>query len=146
MASGPITTWEINKEKKWKQWQILFSWDLKSLQMMTVAMKLLLRHLCLERKAMTNIDGVLRSWDITLLTKVHTVKTMFFPVVMYGCESWTNKDEGQKTDALKLWCWRRLLRIPCIVRRSNQSTQRKSTLNIHWKDWHWNWHSNNLAI
>ena len=98
---------------------------------MTAAMKWLLRHLHLERKAMTNIDGVLKSRDITLLTKVRTVKTMVFPVVMYGCESWTSKDEGQKFNTLKSWCWRRLLRIACIVRKSNQSTQRKLTLNIH---------------
>ena len=98
---------------------------------MTEAMKWLLRHLHLERKAMTNIDGVLKRRDITLLTKVHTVKTVVFPVVMYGCESWTSKDEGQKFDAVKSWCQRRLLRIACIVRKSNQSTQRKSTLNIH---------------
>ena len=80
--------------------------------MMTAAMKWLLRHLHLERKAMTNIDGGLKSRKMTLLTKIHTVKTMVFPVVMYRCESWTNKDESQKIDALKSWCWRRLLRIP----------------------------------
>ena len=80
------------------------------------------RLLLLGRKAMTNLYSVLKSRDITLLTKVHIVKAMFFPVVMYGCESWTiNKAECQRVDAFKLWCWRRLLRVPWTARRSNQS-------------------------
>ena len=71
---------------------------------------------------MTNIDSILKSGDITLPTKVHLVKAMIFPVVMYGCESWTiKKAEHQRTDAFKLWCWRRLLRVPWTERRSNQS-------------------------
>ena len=73
------------------------------------------------RKAMTNLDSILKSRDITLLTKVHLVKAMVFPVVMYGCESWTIKEaEHQRFDAFKLWCWRRLLRVPWTARRSNQ--------------------------
>ena len=93
----------------------------KSLQMVTADMKLK-RHLFLGRKAMTNLDSILKSRDITLLTKVHLVKAMAFPVVMYGCESWTiKKAERWRTDALELWCWRRLLRVPWIARRSNQS-------------------------
>ena len=80
------------------------------------------KRLLLRRETMTNLDSILRSIDITLLTKVHIIKTMFFPVVMYGCESWTTKKaECQRTDAFKLWCWRRLLRVPWIARRSNQS-------------------------
>ena len=80
------------------------------------------RHLLLGRKVMTNLDSILKSRDITLPTKVHLVKAMVFPVVMYGCESWTiNKAECQRTDALELWCWRRLLRVPWTARRSNQS-------------------------
>ena len=80
------------------------------------------RCLLLERKAMTNLDSILKSRDITLLTKVHLVKTMVFPVVMYGCESWTiRRAEHQTIDALELWCWRRLLRVPWRERRSNQS-------------------------
>ena len=71
---------------------------------------------------MTNLDSILKSRDITLLIKVHTVKAMVFPVVMYGCESWTiKKAEYQRTDAFELWCWRRLLRVPWTARRSNQS-------------------------
>ena len=80
------------------------------------------KHLILGRKAMTNIDSILKSRDITLLTKVPIVKVMVFPVVMYGCEKWTiKKVEHQRIDALKLWCWRGLLRIPWTARRSNQS-------------------------
>ena len=79
-------------------------------------------HLLLGRKAMTNLDSILKSRDITLLTNVHQVKAMVFPVVMYGCESWTiKKAERQRIDAFKLWTWRRLLRVPWTARRSNQS-------------------------
>ena len=80
------------------------------------------RHLLLGRKVMTNLDSILKSRDITLSTKVRLVKTMVFPVVMYGCESWTiKKAEHRKIDAFELWCWRRLLRVPWTARRSNQS-------------------------
>ena len=80
------------------------------------------RHLLLERKAMTNIDSLLKNRDIPLPTKVHLVKAMVFLIVMYGCESWTMKKvEHQKIDAFELWCWRRLLRVPWTARRSNQS-------------------------
>ena len=80
------------------------------------------RCLLLERKVMTNLDNILKSRDITLLTKVRLVKAVIFPVVMYGCESWTiKKPEHQRTDAFELWCWRRLLRVPWTARRSNQS-------------------------
>ena len=80
------------------------------------------RHLLLGRKAMTNLDSVLKSRDITLMTKVCLVKAMVFPVVMYGCESWTiKKAERRRIDAFELWCWRRLLRVPWTTRRSNQS-------------------------
>ena len=95
---------------------------------------------------MNNIDSKLKSRDITLLTKVHLVKDMVFPVVMYGCGSWTiKKAEHRRIDALELWCWRRLLRVPWTARRSNQSILRKSVLNIHWKDWCWSWSFKTLA-
>ena len=88
--------------------------------MVTVAMKL--RHLLPGRKAMTNLDSILKSRDITLPTKACLAKAMVFPVVMYGCESWTiKKAEHQRIDAFELWCWRRLLRVPWTARRSNQS-------------------------
>ena len=79
------------------------------------------RRLLLGRKVMTNLDSILKSRDITLLTKAHLVKAMVFPVVMYGCESWTiEKTECQRIDAFELWCWRRLLRVPWTARRCNQ--------------------------
>ena len=93
---------------------------------------------------MTNLDSILKS--ITLSTKVHLVKVMAFPAVMYGCECWTiKKAECRRIDAFELWCWRRLLRAPWTARRSNPSFLRKSVLNIHWKDWCWSWKSNTLA-
>ena len=86
---------------------------------MTAATKI---HLVLGRKAMTNLNSVLKSRDITLPTKVHLIKAMLFPIVMYGCESWTiKKAEHQRIDAFELWCWRRLLRVPWTARISNQS-------------------------
>src|SRR5574341_365397 len=106
--------------KQWKQCQTLFLWAPKSLQMVTAAMKL--RCLLLGRKVMTKLDSIFKSRDITLPTKVPLVKTMVFPVVMYGCESWTIKKANcQRIDAFELFCWRRLLRVPWTERRSNQS-------------------------
>ena len=88
--------------------------------MVTEAMKL--RHLLFGRKAITNLDSILKSRDITLLTKVHLVNAMVFPVVMYECKSWTiKKAERKRIDAFEMWCWRRLLRVPWTARRSNQS-------------------------
>ena len=84
---------------------------------------------------MTNLDSVLKSRDTTMPTKSHIVKAMVFPVVMYGCDSWTIKEaEHQRTDAFELWCWRRLWRVPWTTGRSNQSTLGKINLNSHWKD------------
>ena len=99
------------------------------------------RCLLLARKAMTNLDSISKSRDIILLTKVWLVKAMVFPVVMYGCESWTIK----KAEHWRL-CWRRLLRVPWTARRSNSLSWRKLVLNIHWKDWCWSWSSNPLDI
>ena len=87
------------------------------------------RSLFFGRKAMTNLDSISKSRDITLPTKVHLVKAIVFPLVMYGCESWTiNKTESQRIDAFELWCWRRLLRVPWTARRSNQSILREINL------------------
>ena len=106
--------------KQWKQCQTLFFGAPKSLQIVIAGMKL--RRLLLERKAMTNLDSIFKSRDITLPTKVRLVKAMVFPVVMYGCESWTvKKVECRRIDSFELWCWRRLLRVPWTARRSNQS-------------------------
>ena len=117
MASGPITSGEINGETVETVSDFIF-WAPKSLRMVTE----IKRRLLLGRKVMINLDSVLKSRDITLPTKVRLVKAMVFPVVMYGCESWTvKKAEHQKIDAFELWCWRRLLRVPWTARRSNQS-------------------------
>ena len=107
--------------KQWKQWQPLFWGAPKSLQMVTASMKLK-DVLLFGRKAMTNLDSILKTRDLTLPTKVHLVKAMVFPVVVYGCESWSiKKAERQSTDTFELWCWRRLSWVPWTARRSNQS-------------------------
>ena len=106
--------------KQWKQWQTLF-WGSKITADGDCSHEIK-RRLLLGRKAMTNLDSTLKSRDITLPTKVHLVKAMFFPVVVYGYESWTvKKAECQRIDAFELWCWRRLLRVPWTARRSSQS-------------------------
>ena len=107
--------------KQWKQCKTLFFWAPKSLQIVTAAMKLK-KRLLLGRKVMNNLDSIFKSRDITFPTKVCLVKAMVFPVVMYGCESWTvKKAERRSIDAFELWCWRRLLRVHWTARRSNQS-------------------------
>ena len=120
MASGPITSWQIDGETVETVADFIFlgskiiadgdcSHEIKS-------------RLLLGRKVITNLDSILKSRDVTLLTKVRLVKAMVFPVVMYGCESWTvMKAEYQRIDVFELWCWRRLLRVPWTARRSNQS-------------------------
>ena len=108
-------------EKQWKQWLTLFFWAPK-ITVDGVCSHEIKRLLLLRRKVITNIDSILKIRDVTLPTKVHLVKAMVFPVVMYGCESWTiKKAECQRIDALELGCWRRLLRVPGTARRSNQS-------------------------
>ena len=120
MASGPITSWQIDGETMETVTGFIFlSSKITSDGDCSHEIK---RHLLLGRKAMTNIDSILKSRDITLPTKVHLVKAMVFPAVMYGCKSWTiKKAEQQRIDAFELWCWRRLLRVPWTARRSNQS-------------------------
>ena len=119
MASSPITSWQTDGETMETVSDFIFLGSkITADGDCSHEMK---RHLFLGRKAMTNLDSILKSRDITLPTKVHLVKAMVFPVVMYGCESWTvKKAECQKIDAFELWCWRRLLRVPWIARRSNQ--------------------------
>ena len=107
--------------KQWKQWLTLF-WGASKITADGDCSHEIKRWLLLGRKAVTNLDSILKSRDITLPTKVWLVKAMVFPVVMYGCESWTiKKAEHRRTDAFELWCWRRLLRVPWTSRRSNQS-------------------------
>ena len=117
MASGPITSWEIDGETVADF--IFLGSKITADGDCSHEIK---RHLLLGRKVMINLDIILKSRDITLSTKVHLVKAMFFPVVMYGCESWTiKKAECQRIDAFELWYWRRLLRVPWTARRSNHS-------------------------
>ena len=134
MASSPITSWQIDGEKVETVINFLFL-DSK-ITVDSDCSHQIKRRLLLGRKAMKNLDNIIKSRDIILLAKVHIVKAMIFPVVMYSCESWTIKEaECQRIDVFELWCWRRLLRVPWTARRWNQLFQRKSILNIHWKDW-----------
>ena len=113
--------------KQWKQWQTLFSWGSKITAYGDCSHEIK-RCLFLGRKAIINLDSILKSRDITLLTKFHLVKAMVFPVVMYECEIWTKKKaECQRIDAFELWCWRRLLRVPWTARRSNLSILKEIT-------------------
>ena len=124
MASVPITSWQIDRETVETVADFIFlgskitadgdcSHEIK-------------RLLLLGGKFMTNLDNILKSRDITLPTKIHLIKAMIFPVVMYGCENWTiKKAEHRRIDAFKLWCWKRLLRVPWTARRSNQSILKK---------------------
>ena len=120
MASGPIISWEIDGETVETVSDFIF-WGSKITADADCSHEIK-RHLLLGRKAMTNLDNILKSNNVTLPTKIHIVKAMVFPVVMHGYESWTvKKAERQRTDAFELWCWRRLLRVPWTARRSNQS-------------------------
>ena len=120
MASGPITSWEIDGETMETVADFIFLGS--KITAAGDCSHEIKRCLLLGRKVMTNLDSILKSRDITLPTKVHLVKAMVFPGVMYGCESWTvKKAEHRKIDAFKLWCWRRLLRVPWTARRSKQS-------------------------
>uniref|UniRef100_A0A4W2DCQ3 Reverse transcriptase domain-containing protein n=1 Tax=Bos indicus x Bos taurus TaxID=30522 RepID=A0A4W2DCQ3_BOBOX len=117
MASGPITLWQIDRETV----EDFIFLDSKITANGDCSHEIK-RGLLLGRKVMTNLDSILKSRDITLPTEVHLVKAMVFPVVMYGCESWTvKKAESRRIDSFELWCWRRLLRVPWTARRSNQS-------------------------
>ena len=120
MASGPITSWQIEGETV--ETVADFIWGGSKITADGDCSQKIKKHLLLGKKVMTNLDSILKSRDITLSTQVHLVKAIVFPVVMYGCESWTiKKAECQRTDAFELWCWRRLLRVPWTARRSNQS-------------------------
>ena len=120
MASGPITSWQIDGETMETVTDFIFVGS--KITVDGYCSHEIKRHLFLGREAMTNLDSILKSRDITLPTKAHLVKTMAFLVVMHGCESWTRKKaKHQRIDTLELWCWRRLLRVPWTARRSNQS-------------------------
>ena len=120
MASDPITSWQIDGETMETVTDFIFLGS--KITVNSDCSHEIKRHLLLGRKAVTNLDSILKSSDITLLSKVHLVKAIVFPIVIYGCESWTiKKTEGQRIDAFELWYWRRLLRVPWTARRSNQS-------------------------
>ena len=144
LCSGPITSWQIHGETMERVTDFTlggskitadgdWSHEIK-------------RHLLLGRKAVTNLDSILKSRDITLPTKFHIVKAMVFPEVTYRYKSWTiKKAEHQRIDAFKLWCWRRLLRVPSTARRSNQSILKEINPEYSLEDWYWSWSSNTLA-
>ena len=120
MASGPITSWQIDGETV--ETVSDFNFGGSQITADGDCSHGIKRRLLLGRKVMTNLDSILKSRDITLLSKVHLVKAVVFPVVMYACESWTvKKAECRRSDAFELWCWRRLLRVPWTAKRSNQS-------------------------
>ena len=123
MSSSPITSWKIDGKKVGTVSDFIFLHSKNQHRLADGDCSHKIKTcLFLGRKAMTNLDRVLKRRDITLPTNVHIVKAMVFPVVMYGCESWTiKKAEYQRIDAFKLWCWRRLLRVPWTARKSNQS-------------------------
>ena len=130
MASGPIISWQIDGETVSDF--IFLGSKITADGDCSHEIKI---HLLLGRKVMTNLDSLLKSRDITLPTKVCLVKAMVFPVDMYGCESWTiKKAKRQRIDAFELWCWRRLLRVPWITRRSNQLVLKEISPEYHWKD------------
>ena len=145
MASGPVTSWQIEGGKVQTVTDFFFlgseitvdgdcSHDIR-------------RRLLLGRKAMSNPDSVLKSRDITLPTKIHIVKVMVFPVVVYDCESWAvKKSKCQTIDAFELWCWRRLLKVPWPIRRSNQSILREIKHEYSLEGWGWSWRSSILVI
>ena len=125
MASGPITSWEIDGETVETVSDYFLGSKITADGDYSHEIK---RRLLLGRKVMTNLDSILRNRDITLPTKIHVVKAMVFPVVMYGCESWTvKKAELRRIDAFELWCCRRLLRVPWTARRSNQSILKETS-------------------
>ena len=145
MASVPITSWQTDGETMETVTDFIFlvfkitaggdcSHEIK-------------RCVLLGRKTMTNLDSILKIRDITLPAKVHLVKAMVFPVVMFGCESWTmGKDERQRIDAFELWCWRRLLRVPWTAKRSNQSILKEIHPEYSLKDWCWSWNSSTFDV
>ena len=133
MASGPITSWQIDGETVETVTDFILGGS--KITADGGCSHEIKRRLLLGRKITTNLDSILKSRDITLPAKVHLVKAMVFPVVMYGCESWTiEKAECRRIEAFELWCWRRLLRVPWTARRSNQSILKRSALGFLWKE------------
>ena len=133
MASGPISSWQIDGEILETVTDFIFLGS--KITADGDCSREMKRYLLLGRKALTSLDSIVKSRDITLPSKVRLVKAMVLPVAMYGCESWTVKNaEHRRIDAFKLWCWRRLLRMPWTARRSNQSILKEISLGVHWRD------------
>ena len=144
MASTPITSWQIDGETVKTVTDFIFLGS--KITPDGDCSNEIKRHLLLERKAITNLDSILKSRDITLLTKVHLFKAMVFPVVMYGYESWTiKKAENRSIDALNCGVGADPWEYLGLQGDQTSQSSRKSVLNIHWKDWGWSWNSNNLA-
>ena len=144
MAFGSITSWEIDGETVETVRNFIFGGS--NITADGYCGHEIERHLLLRRKAMTKLDSILKSRDITLSTKVHLVKAMVFPVVMYGCESWTvKKAERRRIDTFELWCWRQLLRVPWTARRSNQSILKETSSGCSLERLMLGWNSNTWA-
>ena len=131
MVSGPITSWQIDEETMEKVRDLILGGS--KITANGDSSHEIKRCLLLGRKVMTNLESILKSRDITLPTKVLIVKTVVFPVVMYGCERWTLKKAEPRIDAFALWCWRRLLRVPWTARRSNQSILKEIDPEYSWE-------------
>ena len=143
MATDLITSWQ-KMGKQWKQWETIFG--VSQITSDGDCSHEIKRHLLLGRKIMTIIDSILKSRDITFPKNVHLIKAMVFPVVMYGCESWTiRKAEHWKIDAFWLWCWRRLLRVPWTARISNQSILKEISPGCSLEGMMLRWNSSSLA-
>ena len=133
MASGPITSWQIDRKTMETVRDLILGGS--KITADGDCSHEIKKRLLLGRKVMTNLDSIFKSRDITLPTKVCLVKATVFPVVMYGCESWTvKKAERRRIDAFELWCWRRLLRVPWTARRPNQSILKEISPGFHWKE------------
>ena len=146
MASGPITSWQIDGETVETEADFIFGSSRITAD--SDCSHEIKRRLLLRRKVMTNVDSIFKSRDITLPTKVCLVKDTVFPVVMYGCESWTiKKAEHWRIDTFGLWCWRRLLKVPCTARISNQSILKEISpdYSLEADYFIWNWNSSTLA-
>ena len=143
MISGPITSWQIDRENMQAMTDLIFL--VSKITADGDCSHEIKRHLLLERKAMTNLDSVLKTRDIALPTKVHLVKAIVFPIVIYGCESRTiKKAERWIIHVSELWCWRRLLKVPWTA-RLKQSILKDIGPDIHYKDWCWSWNSNTFV-
>ena len=134
MAPGLITSWQIDGETVETVSDFIF-WSSKITADGDCSHEIK-RHLPLGKKVMTKLDSILKIRDTALPTKIHLVKAVVFPVVMYGCESWTvKKADCWRIDVFELWCWRRLLQVPWTERKSNQPILNESVLGVHWNDW-----------